>query len=192
MNKITIITLIIVTLVLSLLYTETAMAKTKRIEFEGTRCRESIVNETEEANGRLKQSISEAVWPITTGNDLVDGVWLNYDTISDREILEYPPPRYVQGNGYIVGRLMIIPEAVNGYWLGNFQIMWFGENSYNSAVLEGRGDLTGMKLVIDMENPSASENGIFCSRDGWTEFYGYILKPHGKRKPRDRNDDDDD
>lgn len=186
MKKQKIFPLIAIALVIVLLSAGYAIAGGKRTYFEGTRCRSEFSSISEVVNGRLIQTISEAVWPITTGNELVDGVWFNYDTKSDRAILEIldRPPFYILGSGYIGGRLMIIPDAVNGYWEGNVQMVWQGEDAFTHAVLKGKGDLSGMKLVIDMKNPDVSETGILCSMGGWLDFHGYILKPWGNwRRP---------
>jgi hypothetical protein len=184
MKKQTILKVIVVTLVMLLLSAGLVLAETERIYFEGTRCRSSFDAVSEEVGGRLKQTINEALWPITTDNELIDGVWVNYDTKSNREILAYPPPFYFLGTGFIAGKLMIIPDAVDGYWEGNVTMVFTGGgDSFTQAELKGKGDLEGLKLVIDIENADVSQNGILCFLGGWIEFYGYILNPGGKWEP---------
>lgn len=187
MKKKTTITLLVVTMLIMFLSAGPVIAKMKRIDFQGTRCRSSIEYETveEEIGGRLKLAESESAWQITTGNELVDGVWLNYDTKFDRalhDILQVPP-FYVLGNGFIVGRVMIIPDAVNGYWEGNFQWVFYGDDNFTHAVLNGKGNLTGLKLVIDMRNAAISENGILCDTGGGVELYGHIIRLGKKWNP---------
>jgi hypothetical protein len=186
MKKQRIFTLIAMGLAAYLLSAGLVLAKTEKIYFSGTRCRTSATLEEQEVDGRLKRIGGETFWTVDTGNELVDGEAHMYDTKSNREILQtlQQPPWYVLGTGYISGRVMITPDEVDGYWEGNFTLVWTGGGDvFSQLVAKGKGDLEGLTLVSDIENGSVSPNGILCGFGGWLEFYGYILNPGGKWEP---------
>jgi hypothetical protein len=183
MKKKTIFTLIMVTLVTLLLSTGPVVAQTETIPFDGERCRNSInILSIEEVDGRHKATM-EAFWTIENADELVDGEWHNYDSMWNREILGYLPSGIaILGIGISRGRVRITPVAVNGYWEGNWHQVWTGGgDTFMQAELKGKGDLEGLKLVIDMENPELY-GGINCEPpfQGSLQFYGYILNPGGK------------
>jgi hypothetical protein len=161
-------------------------AESEKIAFEGTRSRTAASPGPSEVVGcNLLRKLQFARWTVSVGHELVDGIWENYETKVNRQIIDCDPsdppdPSDVTsamlGSGIIHGPFILMPFGDTGMWEGNWKVIWHLDpdgllrRKVTASAIGSGGEIDGLLLKVDTEI-----EGIVVP----VPFNGYIMAPNG-------------